>query len=53
MSSDKNELLFREFNINYNNLPEIHRKGTVLIMKKVTGVHEIHIVLASGVMLKS
>ncbi|XP_071090024.1 probable tRNA(His) guanylyltransferase isoform X1 [Haliotis cracherodii] len=34
LSSDKNEILFSEFNINYNNLPELYRKGTVLIRKK-------------------
>ncbi|XP_005089456.1 probable tRNA(His) guanylyltransferase [Aplysia californica] len=31
LSSDKNELLYSQFNINYNNLPELYRKGTVLI----------------------
>ena len=31
MSADKNELLFSEFSINYNFLPEIFRKGTVLL----------------------
>ncbi|GAB1604501.1 probable tRNA(His) guanylyltransferase, partial [Argonauta hians] len=36
MSSDKNELLFSEFNINYNNLPEIYRKGTILLQQKIT-----------------
>ncbi|CAI9734684.1 probable tRNA(His) guanylyltransferase [Octopus vulgaris] len=34
LSSDKNEMLFTEFNINYNNLPEIYRKGTILIRQK-------------------
>lgn len=34
LSSDKNEMLFQEFNINYNNLPEIYRKGTILIRSK-------------------
>ena len=29
-SSDKNEILFKEFGINYNNEPECFRKGTVL-----------------------
>lgn len=28
---DKNELLFSEFNTNYNNLPAMYRKGTVLV----------------------
>ncbi|XP_076460784.1 putative tRNA(His) guanylyltransferase isoform X2 [Babylonia areolata] len=31
LSSDKNELLFSEFNTNYNNLPALYRKGTILI----------------------
>ena len=31
MSADKNELLFSEFGINYNSLPELYRKGTVLL----------------------
>ena len=31
VSSDKNELLFSEFGINYNTLPQIFRKGTVLL----------------------
>lgn len=30
VSSDKNEILFKEFGINYNNEPECFRKGTVL-----------------------
>ncbi|OQO11925.1 hypothetical protein B0A48_03652 [Cryoendolithus antarcticus] len=30
LSSDKNEILFSRFGINYNNEPEICRKGTVL-----------------------
>ncbi|XP_022914191.2 probable tRNA(His) guanylyltransferase [Onthophagus taurus] len=34
-SSDKNELLFSEFGINYNNEPEIFKKGTILLRKKV------------------
>lgn len=34
MSSDKNELLFKEFEINYNNLPALHRKGTILLRTK-------------------
>jgi len=31
LSADKNELLFTEFNTNYNNIPELFRKGTVLL----------------------
>ncbi|XP_071948652.1 probable tRNA(His) guanylyltransferase [Antedon mediterranea] len=35
VSSDKNELLFSQFGINYNTLDEFYRKGTILIWKKV------------------
>ncbi|CAN7996854.1 unnamed protein product [Ixodes hexagonus] len=31
LSSDKNEILFQEFKINYNNLPPLYRKGTVIV----------------------
>ncbi|XP_055610199.1 probable tRNA(His) guanylyltransferase [Uranotaenia lowii] len=34
-SSDKNEILFKEFDINYNNEPIMYRKGTILVRKKV------------------
>ncbi|XP_035673386.1 probable tRNA(His) guanylyltransferase [Branchiostoma floridae] len=34
-SADKNEILFSEFGINYNNEPEIYKKGTVLVWKRV------------------
>ncbi|KAH8323556.1 hypothetical protein KR067_013742 [Drosophila pandora] len=34
-SSDKNELLFQEFGINYNTLPAMYRKGTILLRKRV------------------
>ena len=30
MSSDKNEILFKRFGINYNNEPEIYKKGSVV-----------------------
>lgn len=35
-SADKNELLFSKFGINYNSLPAMFRKGTILLRKKVT-----------------
>lgn len=35
MASHKNELLFQEFGINYNNEPPLFRKGTTLIRKLV------------------
>lgn len=33
VSADKNELLFTEFGINYNNEPVLFRKGTTLLKK--------------------
>jgi tRNA(His) guanylyltransferase len=30
LSADKNEILFSQFNINYNNEPEMYKKGSVL-----------------------
>ncbi|XP_058811013.1 probable tRNA(His) guanylyltransferase [Topomyia yanbarensis] len=36
LSSDKNEILFQEFKINYNNEPEMFRKGTILMRKRVS-----------------
>ncbi|KAJ8406052.1 hypothetical protein AAFF_G00309400 [Aldrovandia affinis] len=35
LAADKNEILFSEFNINYNKEPLIHRKGTSLIWEKI------------------
>lgn len=35
VSCDKNELLFSEFGINYNNLPAMYRKGTILLTKQI------------------
>lgn len=34
-SSDKNEILFSEFGINYNNEKEIYKKGTTLLRKRI------------------
>ncbi|CAH2104532.1 unnamed protein product [Euphydryas editha] len=33
VSADKNEILYKEFNINYNNEPNIFKRGTLLIRK--------------------
>ena len=39
LSNDKNEILFSQFNINYNNQPEVYKKGTLLIrVKKPTSL---------------
>ncbi|XP_053657917.1 probable tRNA(His) guanylyltransferase [Anopheles marshallii] len=35
LASDKNEILFSQFGINYNNEPLIYRKGTILLPKSV------------------
>ena len=40
LSSDKNELLFSRFNINYNNLPAIYRKGTTVYRSKTTKTYD-------------
>ncbi|RIB26085.1 tRNAHis guanylyltransferase-domain-containing protein [Gigaspora rosea] len=34
VSSEKNELLYSQFNINYNKLPEMYRKGSVIIRQE-------------------
>lgn len=34
LAADKNEILFSEFDINYNNESALHRKGTALIWEK-------------------
>lgn len=36
MSSDKNEILFSRFNINYAKLPEMYRKGSVIVHDPVS-----------------
>ncbi|XP_045459064.1 probable tRNA(His) guanylyltransferase [Melitaea cinxia] len=33
VSADKNEILYKEFNINYNNEPNIFKRGTLLLRK--------------------
>ncbi|KAM4037711.1 putative tRNA(His) guanylyltransferase isoform 2-T2 [Anomaloglossus baeobatrachus] len=38
LSGQKNEILFSEFNINYNNEPEMYRKGSVVIWEKVNEI---------------
>ncbi|CAH1984818.1 unnamed protein product [Acanthoscelides obtectus] len=35
LSSDKNEILFSEFGINYNNELEVYKKGTILLRKRL------------------
>jgi tRNA(His) guanylyltransferase len=35
VSADKNEILFSEFGINYNSLPPMFRKGTILVTKQI------------------
>lgn len=35
VSADKNEILFSEFGINYNNLSPMFRKGTILVTKQI------------------
>lgn len=33
VTQDKNEILFSEFGMNYNDLPVAHRKGSVLVRR--------------------
>jgi len=35
LAAEKNEILFQEFEINYNHLPAMYRKGTILLTKKI------------------
>lgn len=35
LSAEKNEILFSEFGINYNSLPAMFRKGTILLTKQI------------------
>lgn len=42
LASDKNEILFSEFDINYNAESVVHRKGTTLIWVKVKLLKETH-----------
>lgn len=35
VSADKNEILYTDFGINYNSLPAMFRKGTILITKQI------------------
>jgi tRNA(His) guanylyltransferase len=37
LAADKNELLYSEFGINYNELPPMYKKGTVLYKDRVWG----------------
>ncbi|XP_030068320.1 putative tRNA(His) guanylyltransferase isoform X1 [Microcaecilia unicolor] len=48
LSADKNEILFSEFNINYNNEPLMYRKGTVLVWQKVNEIATKQINLSEG-----
>lgn len=36
LAADKNEILFSEFDINYNSESALHKKGTTLIWEKVS-----------------
>lgn len=40
VASDKNEILFSEFGMNYNNLSELYRKGTILLRTRVDKEHQ-------------
>jgi len=42
VSSDKNELLFSRFGINYNTTPQICRKGSIIFRKEESGSSEVN-----------
>ncbi|ORX40949.1 Thg1 C terminal domain-domain-containing protein [Kockovaella imperatae] len=42
-SKDKNEILYSRFNINYNNLDSIFRKGTILVRRPIEPPQELTI----------
>ncbi|XP_053572200.1 probable tRNA(His) guanylyltransferase isoform X1 [Bombina bombina] len=45
VAADKNEILFTEFNINYNKEPLVYRKGSILVWQKVDDVSKKRIKL--------
>lgn len=45
VSAEKNELLFSKFGINYNNLPEMYRKGTVIVWNRKSSLRKAKKVL--------
>ncbi|XP_068134385.1 probable tRNA(His) guanylyltransferase isoform X1 [Hyperolius riggenbachi] len=47
VAAEKNEILFSEFNINYNNEPLIFRKGSIIIKSKVKEISKKVIKLAN------
>ncbi|XP_072256541.1 probable tRNA(His) guanylyltransferase isoform X2 [Pyxicephalus adspersus] len=38
LAAEKNEILFSEFNINYNNEPLMYKKGSIILKKKVNEI---------------
>ncbi|KXN74511.1 tRNAHis guanylyltransferase [Conidiobolus coronatus NRRL 28638] len=42
VSKDKHELLFSKFDTNYNDEPEMYKKGTVIIRSKYEGILDEH-----------
>ena len=49
---DKNELLFSEFGINYNNLSTMHRKGTVIVWDVVCNIESVATLFLVSVYIK-
>lgn len=49
VSGDKNEILFSQFGINYNEQPQVFRKGTVLYKNKMEPMNEEHMKDDDGV----
>jgi tRNA(His) guanylyltransferase len=39
LSADKNEILFSKFKINYNNEPDIYKKGSIVFRDVSSSIH--------------
>ncbi|GMF71946.1 unnamed protein product [[Candida] boidinii] len=42
VSADKHEILFKQFNINYNNEPEVYKKGSVFV-REIEDVSDLEV----------
>lgn len=52
-SKDKNEILFSQFGINYNSLPAMFRKGSILVRESTPSLECVFSILPSALLLFS
>lgn len=47
LAADKNEILFSRFKINYNNEPEIYKKGSVVFrdVRTLPSAQKLHLIV--------